>query len=302
MERRYAIWDVFTAKPLAGNPLAVVLDSGGLSTEQMQAIAREFNLSETVFVLPPRLPAHTAYIRIFTPYTELQFAGHPTVGAAIQLADDRISGAAADCDALVVLEEGIGSVRVGVVGRRGQAPYAEFDVPRLPELSGAPAHEDRIAAALGLSPQEIGFANHRPSQYEAGTPFTFVPVRGLEAIARAQIVASHWDEAFHGAGGKVFLYCRETIQHTAAFHARMFAPGVGVPEDPATGSAAAAFSAVLHRFDQLPEGTSEFTIEQGIEMGRPAEIKLEVEVLGRRLKRVRIGGFACLVMRGKLFA
>ena len=136
MERRYAIWDVFTAKPLAGNPLAVVLDSGGLSTEQMQAIAREFNLSETVFVLPPRLPAHTAYIRIFTPYTELQFAGHPTVGAAIQLADDRISGAAADCDALVVLEEGIGSVRVGVVGRRGQAPYAEFDVPRLPELSG----------------------------------------------------------------------------------------------------------------------------------------------------------------------
>ena len=93
MERRYAIWDVFTAKPLAGNPLAVVLDAGGLTPEEMQAIAREFNLSETVFVLPARLPAHTAYIRIFTPFTELQFAGHPTVGAAIQLADDRISGA-----------------------------------------------------------------------------------------------------------------------------------------------------------------------------------------------------------------
>ncbi|MGO9545680.1 MAG: PhzF family phenazine biosynthesis protein [Rhodomicrobium sp.] len=302
MERRYAIWDVFTSKPLSGNPLGVVLDSGGLSAEQMQAIAREFNLSETAFVLPPRLPAHTAYIRIFTPVTELKFAGHPTIGAAIQLADDRISGAAADCDALIVLEEDIGSVRVGVVGRRGQAPYAEFDVPKLPELSGAPAHEDRIAVALGLSPGEIGFANHRPSTYDCGTPFTFVPLRDLETIARAQIVAQHWDEAFGGTGGKAFLYCRETIQHAAAFHARMFAPGAGVPEDPATGSAAAAFSAVLHRFDQLPEGTSEFIVEQGIEMGRPSEIKLEVEVAQRKVKRVRIGGFACLVMRGKLFA
>ena len=301
MERRYAIWDVFTAKPLAGNPLAVVLDGGGLTPEEMQAIAREFNLSETVFVLPARLPAHTAYIRIFTPFTELQFAGHPTVGAAIQLADDRISGAAADCDALIVLEEGIGSVRVGVVGRRGQAPYAEFDLPKLPELSGAPAHDDRIAAALGLAPQEIGFENHRSSQYGAGMPFAFVPVRDLDVIGRAQIVAAHWDEAFHGANGKVFVYCRETVQHSASFHARMFAPNVGVPEDPATGSAAAAFSAVLHRFDQLPEGTSEFTIEQGIEMGRPGEIKLEIEIAGRRLKRVRIGGFACLVARGKLF-
>lgn len=300
MEKRYAIWDVFTARPLAGNPLAVVLDADGLTPEEMQAIAREFNLPETVFVLPARLPAHTAYIRIFTPFAELQFAGHPTIGAAIQLAYDRGSGAAADCDALVVLEEGVGSIRVGVAGRSGQAPYAEFDMPKLPELSGAPAHEDRIAAALGLASHEIGFANHRPSQYTAGRSFVFVPVRDLETMARAQIVAANWDEAFSGTNGKAFLYCRETIQHSASFHARMFAPGVGVPEDPATGSAVAAFSAVLHRFDQLPEGTSEFTIEQGIEMGRPSEIKLEVEVASRRLKRVRIGGFACLVARGKL--
>ncbi len=302
MERRYAIWDVFTSKPLAGNPLAVVLDSDGLTTEQMQAIAREFNLSETVFVLPPRLPAHTASIRIFTPFAELPFAGHPTVGAAIQLADDRISGAAADCDALIVLEETIGSIRVGVVGRRGHAPYAEFDVPKLPELCGAPAHDDRIASALGLAPQEIGFANHRPTQYDAGNAFTFVPLRDLDAIGRAQIVPSQWEEAFRGSNGKVFLYCRDTILHNASFHARMFAPQMGGPEDPATGSAAAAFPAVILRFDQLPEGTSDFIIEQGIEMGRPSEIKLEIEVASRKLKRIRIGGSACLVMRGKLFA
>jgi trans-2,3-dihydro-3-hydroxyanthranilate isomerase len=300
MERRYAIWDVFTARPLAGNPLAVVLDSGGLSGEDMQAIAREFNLSETVFVMPPRLAAHTAYIRIFTPMTELPFAGHPTIGTAIQLAGERISGPAADCDALIVLEEEIGSVRVGVAGRHGHAPYAEFDVPKLPAPLGVPSHDDRIAAALGLAPHEIGFANHRPTQYEAGPAFTFVPLRDLETIGRAQPVMPHWDEAFGAAGGKAFLYCRETIQHNASFHARMFAPTTGVPEDPATGSAVAAFSAAIHRFDQLPEGTSEYVIEQGIEMGRPSEIKLEVEVAGRQLKRVRIGGYACLVMRGKL--
>ncbi len=303
MERRYAIWDVFTSRPFAGNPLAVVLDSDGLSTADMQAIAREFILSETVFVLPSRLPAHTAYIRIFTPLTELPFAGHPTVGTAIQLASGRISGEASDCDALILLEEDIGSIRVGVAGGQGHAPYAEFDVPRLPEpLNTEIPPADRIGAALGLAPQEIGFANHRPSHYEAGTPFSFVPVRDLETIRRAQVLASHWDEAFGAAGGKAFLYCRETIRHDAAFHARMFAPAAGVPEDPATGSAAAALSAVIHRFDQLPEGTSDFLIEQGIEMRRPSEIKLEVEVDGRRLKRVRIGGHACCVMQGTLFA
>jgi trans-2,3-dihydro-3-hydroxyanthranilate isomerase len=302
MQRRYAIWDVFTNRPLAGNPLAVVLDSEGLSTEAMQAIAGEFNLSETVFVLPSRLNAHTAYIRIFSPLKELPFAGHPTIGAAIQIAEDRISTAAADCDALIVLEENIGSVRVGVAGRRGSASYAEFDVPKLPEEMSAPAHDDRLAAALGLAPVEIGFANHKPVVFDAGTAFTFVPVRDLGVIARARVVHSHWDEAFRANGGMAVVYCRDTIRHSATFHVRMFAPVAGIMEDPATGSAAAAFSAVIHRFDQLPEGTSDATIEQGVEIRRPSEIRLEIEIAGRQIKRVRIGGYACLVMRGQLYA
>jgi trans-2,3-dihydro-3-hydroxyanthranilate isomerase len=231
----------------------------------------------------------------------MPFAGHPTVGAAIQLADDRISGAASDCDALIVLEENIGSIRVGVVGRSGKAPYAEFDVPKLPEELGAPAHDDRLAAALGLASHEIGFENYKPVCYSAGSPFAFVPVRDLAAMAKAQVVASAWDDAFSVSNGRVYLFCRETILHGASFHARMFAPKLGMSEDPATGSAAAAFAAVVHRFDQLPEGTSEFLIEQGVEMGRPSEIKLEIEVQSRRLRRVRIGGYARLVMRGRLF-
>lgn len=300
MERRYAVWDVFTDKALTGNPLAIVLDSEGLSKADMQAIAGEFNVSETVFVLPPRLPAHTAYIRIFTPKTELPFAGHPTIGAAIQLANDRISGAAADCDALIVLEEEIGSVRVAVRGRADGAPYAEFDVPKLPQQGSAAAHDDRIAAALGLAPFEIGFENHRPTEFSSGAAFTFVPVQGLEVMRRARIVHAHWDEAFRGSAGKVMLYCRETVRHHAAFHSRVFAPTLGIPEDPATGSAAAAFAAVVHRFDQLPDGASTHIIEQGLEMGRPSEIKVEVEVEQRRIRLVRIGGSACPIMRGKL--
>ncbi len=300
MQRRYAVWDVFTTEALSGNPLAVVLDGDGLSDQKMQAIAREFNLSETVFVLPAQVPVHTARIRIFTPASELPFAGHPTVGAAIQLAQDRISGAAADLDALVVLEENIGNIRVAVTGREGNAPFAEFDVPKLPERAGIPAHDDRIASALGLTPNEIGFANYKCSQFDAGSPFAFVPVRDLDVIGKATVVSQYWDEAFSTVGGKAFLYCRETTHHHATFHARMFAPTIGIAEDPATGSAVAAFAAVVQQFDQLPEGMSTFIIEQGIEMGRPSEIKLEIEIEHRVIKRVRIGGSARLIMRGTL--
>jgi trans-2,3-dihydro-3-hydroxyanthranilate isomerase len=301
MERRYVVWDVFTDKALRGNPLAIVLDSQGLSAAEMQAIAAEFNLSETVFVLEPTLPAHTARIRIFTPRAELPFAGHPTVGAAIQLTHDRASADDARCsDALIVLEEQIGSVRAAVVRRPGHAPYAEFDAPKLPEPSGTPAPDDRIAAALGLAPFEIGFENHRPTEFSAGTPFTLVPVRDLDVMKRANIVYAHWQEGFGGSGGKAMVYCRETLRHDASFRARVFAPWLGVPEDPATGSAVAAFAGALHRFDQLPEGPSSHCIEQGIEMNRPSEIKLEIVVEMRRIRQVRIGGSACLVMRGTL--
>lgn len=301
MERRYAVWDVFTEKALTGNPLAIVLDSDGLSDADMQRIAAEFNLSETVFVLPATLPAHTARIRIFTPRAELPFAGHPTIGAAMQLANDRISGAAADCDALIMLEMPAGSVRVAVVGRSGHAPYAEFDAPKLPERAGNPGHDERIAAALGLAPFEIGFENHRPTVFSAGNTFTFVPVQALDVMRRAHIVYASWSGAFPSSNGSVMMYCRETVRHHASFHARVFTPALGVPEDPATGSAAAAFAGPLHRFDQLPEGSSAYIIEQGIEMGRPSEIRLEIEVSGRAVRLVRIGGSARMVMKGTLW-
>ncbi|HRC77286.1 MAG TPA: PhzF family phenazine biosynthesis protein, partial [Kouleothrix sp.] len=163
----------------------------------------------------------------------------------------------------------------------GEAAYAEFDTPKLPEPLSGPTSTERMADALGLSSSEIGFENHRPTRYSAGVPYTFVPVRDLSAIARAKAVTPFWDAAFGPDGA--YLYCRETVHTRSGFHARMFAPDLN-NEDPATGSAAAAFSAVVHRFDDIKDGERKLLIEQGYEMGRPSEIALELVVAGGRLR------------------
>jgi trans-2,3-dihydro-3-hydroxyanthranilate isomerase len=302
MARRYAVLDVFTDTALSGNGLAVVLDSEGLSDERMQQIARAFNLSETVFVLPPTGIGHTARVRIFTPARELPFAGHPTVGTAVLLAARKLGDIAGQCDAMIVLEEAVGPVRCGVVLHPGAAGYAEFDVPRKPVEVVTAIDREAVAAALGLLPREIGFENHVPTAYDAGVPYTFVPVHDLDIIARARPIRELWASAFSdGRPNSVFVYCRETVKHDAAFHARMFSPEFGIDEDPATGSAAAAFAGVVKRFDEPTDGRHVLPIEQGLEMGRPSLIRLELEVAAGALKAVRIGGHAVIVAEGELF-
>jgi trans-2,3-dihydro-3-hydroxyanthranilate isomerase len=300
MQLDFHTLDVFTDRRFGGNPLAVVLGADALDTELMQTIAREFNVSETVFVQRPVNPAHSAKIRIFTPAQELPFAGHPTIGTACLLADLRTPDTGSERDALVALEETIGTVRIGVRLKNGAA-HAEFDAPKLPEPAGAPPSHEQLAAALGLIPSEIGFANHRPTVYSAGVPFVFVPVASLEAIAKADVYAQHWPSTFGGcASAKAYLYCRQTVHASSGFHARMFAPMVGVKEDPATGSAAAAFAGVVQHFDALPDGNHKRIIEQGYEMGRPSLVALTLEVERGRLDTVRIGGGAVRVSEGKI--
>ncbi len=301
MARRFHTFDVFTEKALTGNGLAIVEGAEGLDDDTMQAIAREFNLSETVFLFPPDNKAHSARVRIFTPGRELPFAGHPTVGTAIFLAIQKLGQVTREEDAIIVLEENVGPVRCGIRLRPDEAPFAEFDVPSLPSETGTAEPRDVIAVALGLQPEEIGFENHVPTIYSAGNPFVFVPVRNLDVIGRARIASQHWDPAFHPVNHPAaFIYTRETINHDAAFHARMFWPAIGVGEDPATGSAAAAFAAVIMRFDDLPDGTYAGIIEQGYEMKRPSKMFLEIEVKGGALDGIRIGGHAVPVMSGDL--
>ncbi len=297
----YHTLDVFTTRRLAGNPLAVVLEADALETGQMQAIAREFNLPETVFVLKPLNPAHSARVRIFTPMSEVPFAGHPTIGTAVLLAELRLGGLPGNHDQLVTLEQTVGLVRVGVRMRQGQPTHAEFDAPKLPTPAGALAAIEQIGAALGLMTSEIGFANHKPSRFSAGTSFAFVPIASREALARAEVRNPAWDVAFGGQGlVGAYLYCRETVHNTASFNARMFAPDVGIPEDPATGSAAVMVAGVLLAFDGLPDGNHKRLIEQGYQMGRPSEVSLSLEVKSGKLHNVRIGGPAVRVSEGVL--
>jgi trans-2,3-dihydro-3-hydroxyanthranilate isomerase len=295
MARRYTILDVFTATPLEGNPLAVVLDAEGLAGEAMQKIAAEFNLSETVFVLPAENERHTAKARIFTPGDELPFAGHPTIGTAILLAMER--GGKPGDDSILLLEEGIGPIRCGVALHQ-HSGHCLFDAPLLPRpLEPVPTPE-AAATALGLAREDIGFENHVPSSYDAGASFIFVPLANLDAIAKATPQTGAWREAFNDT--PVYLYTRETEVVARQFHARMFAPALGIAEDPATGSAAAAFAAAAYRFDAHPLGTHTLIIEQGFEMGRPSLITVELDVEADGLAAVRIGGEAVITARGTL--
>src|SRR5688572_19512330 len=240
MQLKFHTLDVFTDQRFGGNPLAVVLEADGLSDEAMQRIASEFNLSETVFVLRSERPAHSARLRIFTPRSEIPFAGHPTVGAATLLAELQSQQQEdGEREALVVLEEGIGTVRVGVRLRPQGAAFAEFDAPKLPAPAGILPPNDILAAGLGLMPNEIGFENHKPLCFAAGNTFAYVPITSLDAIGRARINGADWERAFveQGIVG-VYLYTRQCVHNASAFHVRMFAPQIGIPEDPATGSAA----------------------------------------------------------------
>lgn len=298
MPRRFFTLDVFATEPLAGNPLAVVIDAEGLDEARMQAIAREFNLSETVFVLPARNPVNTARLRIFTPAMELPFAGHPTVGTAVLLASLRAPELAGGRDLGIVLEEQVGDVNCTVRLERRGASFAYFDLPRLPEKIGE-ADARALAEALSLDERDIGFDGHRPAVYSAGTPFCFVPISSLSAIARAKPDAQKLTAASAGGRG-AWLYTRETCDPESAVHARMFSALMPGLEDPATGAAAAAFAGVAHAFEKPEDGEHALVIEQGFEMGRPSRITLGMSVRDGALVAATIGGHAVRVGEGTL--
>ena len=300
MHRRFVTLDVFTSTPFAGNPLAVILDSAGLDTAAMQQIAREFNLSETVFVFPPENQGSRAALRIFTPANELPFAGHPTVGTAVLLA--RIDGAG---NHRFTLEEKIGPVpcRASSSGPAEKGGRASFEIPRLPAKEADLRIDTRMAAALGLKPGDVGLDHLPAERWSAGNPFSCVPLSGLDAMSRCAIDLSRFDFIF-GRGGRAaaFLFCRETRHPGNTVHARMFAPASGLLEDPATGSAVAAFAGYLAAHGGYPDGDHVVRIEQGYEMGRPSLMELTLRIAGGALTGASIAGDAVVVLEGTIDA
>ncbi|WP_293396315.1 PhzF family phenazine biosynthesis protein [Nevskia sp.] len=288
--------DVFTEQRYGGNPLAVVLAADGLNTRQMQTIAREFNLSETVFVLKPTAPCADFKLRIFTPQIEMPFAGHPTVGTACLLAE--LGLAPQGDDVRFVLEENVGLVPVRVCREAGRAPYGELTTAVLPRRGPDAPSAAALATMLGLEEQDIGYAGETAALISCGVPYVLIPLRSPELMAGISFDVACWRQ--HLAGGwahQVYVYARG---YEGELRARMFAPGAGVHEDPATGSAAVALAGRLALDSAEADGRLAWTIHQGLEMNRPSVLQIEADKQAGAVIAVRVGGHAVTVLSGTL--
>ena len=283
--------DVFTDRAFGGNPLAVFANGRGLGTETMQAIAKEFNLSETTFVLPPDDPRHDWRVRIFTPGSELPMAGHPTVGTAFVLAREHMIPRGGDKSAgtNIILEEGVGPVPVSVEFEGGEPSYAEMTQP-LPTFGPRP--DDRRAVAAMLSLEESDLEPELPVEVvSCGVPFLYVPLRSLEAARRARPRADLIEAAAaDGVPPQVFVFTREVESAFSTVHSRMFAPGLGITEDPATGAASGPLGCYLVTHGLVSGAAADIVSEQGLEMGRPSFVKIRIEQSDGRISAVRVGG------------
>jgi trans-2,3-dihydro-3-hydroxyanthranilate isomerase len=300
VRRRFLTADVFTSRIFGGNPLAVFPDGHGLSTEQMRQVAGELNLSETVFVLPPDDPGHTRRLRIFTPGTELPFAGHPTVGTAIVLASIGDVPLTGD-ETQIVFEEGVGPVPVTIRAEGGVPVFAQLSAAKLPATGPPPPSVEELAGLLSIEPADILTGNEAPENVSAGVPFLFIPVRDRSVLARCRVRLDRWDALLAGPEApELYVFSHDPELPGSDIRARMFAPGFGIPEDPATGGAVTAFGGYVGSRAPERDGTLRWTIEQGFEMGRPSLLHLEVDKRDGEITAVRVGGGAVLVSEGTM--
>jgi trans-2,3-dihydro-3-hydroxyanthranilate isomerase len=298
MRVRFHTLDVFTDRAFGGNPLAVFADADGIAPALMPRIARELNLSETVFVLRDGAAEGTdCRVRIFTPGTELPFAGHPTVGTAILLA---MLGRVREVDGAgrVVLGEGVGPVPVEVRMKDGRPVYAALSAARMPETGPPPPPPSVLAALLSLDEAELG-GSLAAANATAGVPFLFVSVRDRAALGRARVDPAVWERELADAWSPHLYVVTDDADDGVSLRARMFAPAMGIAEDPATGGAVTALAGLLAR-DAAGDGTLRWTVEQGVEMGRPSRLHVEADVAGGRVVAVRVGGGAVLVSEGEM--
>jgi trans-2,3-dihydro-3-hydroxyanthranilate isomerase len=300
MQRRYITVDVFTDRAFGGNPLAVVLDAGGLSTEQMQAIATEFNYSETTFVLPPADSGNDANVRIFTVRSELPFAGHPNVGTAFVLATQ-----AAKAPARLKFEEKAGLVPIEILTAQGSVVGSEFAAPQ-PLKKGATVDAKEAAAILSLSASDIKTDRHPPQIASVGLPFLIVEIASREAVKRAKPDAAAFWKTFPAVGADaVYFYTRDVpaSEQPLDLQARMFHPGAaGLSEDPATGSATGAAAALLGDLDATRDGEVKLRIGQGFDMGRPSLLLTRAIKRNGAVVSTHVGGNCVQIMEGTVRA
>ncbi len=295
MRYRYFICDVFTDAPFGGNPLAVLPDAQGLDPDRMQRIAREFNFSESTFVLPPEA-AGDRRVRIFTPKVEVPFAGHPNIGTAFVLAT---SGELDGRDS-VIFEETAGPVPVSIHrdSDTGGGIRCELAAPESLTLGG-PVSVEHVAAALSLAPGDLVTDTHPPQAASVGLPFIMVELPDTATLARARIdLAAFETIAAQGLAPDILMYVREDGHYD--IRARMFAPLDGVPEDPATGSANCALAAMLAHYAPGTDGDFHWRILQGAEMGRPSVLEARARKSAGAVTDSWIGGHSVMFAEGWL--
>jgi trans-2,3-dihydro-3-hydroxyanthranilate isomerase len=292
--------DVFTGERFGGNQLAVIPDARGITDAQMLAITREFNYSETTFVLPPSDPHNTRRVRIFTPAREIPFAGHPTVGTAHVLAaigEILLMGA----ETPIVFEEGVGPVSVKIRTREGKPVFAQLQAAKLPEIGPKPPSRAKLAKVLSLKPEDLLAGKTAPQAVSCGLPFLIVPVRDREALGRARINLAQWEKTLASYWAPdVFVFSRDPERAGSDVRARMFGPGVNVTEDPATGSACVALAGYLAARDSTRDGTLSWVVEQGFEMGRPSILHTGADKQKGKITALRVGGETVIVSRGTM--
>jgi trans-2,3-dihydro-3-hydroxyanthranilate isomerase len=293
----FSTLDVFTDRPFGGNPLAVFCDQPELPDAAMQAIAREFNLSETVFIVPPRDSRALRRLRIFTPVRELAFAGHPTIGASHALVELGI----APPSGTFTLELNVGLVPIGVTPREGSLPFLQLTTARLPEQGPPAPSAAQLARAIGLEEADVMSGEYAAESFSCGMPYLFISVRDRAVLSRARVDTGAWRDALRGYWAQeVFVFCRDPELPGSHIRARMFAPEAGIVEDPATGSAAAALAGYLAKREAPRTTTLRWRVEQGFEMGRPSLLYVEADKSGDALTAVRVGGTAVKISEGML--
>jgi trans-2,3-dihydro-3-hydroxyanthranilate isomerase len=297
---RYVTADVFTDKVFGGNPLAVFPDATRIPEAHLLPIAREFNYSETTFVFPPSDTRHARRFRIFTPGGEIPFAGHPTLGAVHVLAtlgEIPLTGETTR----IVVEEGVGPIRVLIEAVDGVPVFEQLSVAKLPELGPPTPPRARLADVLSLEAHDLGDEPWGPEALSCGLPILFVPLRDRAAVGRARIRLEAWEEVMRGQWAHVvFIFSDDPELTGSQIRARMFAPGLGVPEDPATGGACVALGGYLARRDSRADGTLRWRVEQGFEMGRPSLLDVEVDKRAGAIVDVRVGGQTVVVCDGSI--
>jgi trans-2,3-dihydro-3-hydroxyanthranilate isomerase len=302
MALHYTTLDVFTDRPFGGNPLAVFCDQRELSAQAMQSIAREFNLSETVFIVPARDARALRRLRIFTPVMELPFAGHPTLGAAHTLIEQGIADIRGATGSFA-LELDVGLVPIQVTrGDRG-LPFLQLTTAKLPESRNTAPTQSEIAQLLSLDDNEIVADRDFAQPWSCGLPYLIVPVRDRASLARASPDSAAWKKILTGAwAAQTYVICRDPELPASHIRARMFWPEGGILEDPATGSAAAALAGYLADREMTASGTFRWVVEQGFEMRRPSLLHIEADKVDRKVTAVRVGGTAVRIMEGTLLA